>query len=439
MRSLRALYDELVDVRPVDRPERMGALELSADEEQMLRAMLDVPGDLDLGLASNFVDQAIETLGGGDEVMRALMQQRIGGLSVLDLVGEGDDQQVSRWLRAAAAASLTLGELSDGSTQYEDLLVLQRARFGGSPLRIGADEAALSRVFRRFGDAGRAETHARAALAKDRKTYGDDDRRVALRWSALSLALAERRRYGEALKAGYESLRVLGASDRRESAESAALHAAVGLAHTWCEEFSAAVACLRVASAHSIAASGLGSAATARICGYLGFVLAHLGDWQEGAAEIDRAISRAERLPPPDVLVVAPLLHLRARAAIDAGDAEAALAAIDRLGRMADRLAQFPRWPGGVNGLRAEALLALGRVELAQHALDAADGELSQARWQEPELAAALKLWRAETMRAAGDESGSCAEAGRGRALLATVPKPPRRLIALAASLPRCA
>src|SRR6185436_16708120 len=107
---------------------------------------------------------------------RALREARLA----VDLSRRSGDAELLRdSLGALGNTYLTLDAPSDAVATYEELLTLDRRRFGAEHATVARTEAALSRAYRRVGELDRAEEHARAAVAIDRKVYPGDHWRTA--------------------------------------------------------------------------------------------------------------------------------------------------------------------------------------------------------------------------------------------------------------------
>jgi len=104
VRSLRQAFDELIDLSPSERAERLRDLRLDHAQERTLLAMLDAGADGPRVMAIP-IDRAIDSLREDDELLRSLVGRKVGPFRVLDLIGEGGSSAVFRADRAAGSGS----------------------------------------------------------------------------------------------------------------------------------------------------------------------------------------------------------------------------------------------------------------------------------------------------------------------------------------------
>jgi serine/threonine protein kinase/tetratricopeptide (TPR) repeat protein len=328
---------------------------------------------------------------------------------------------------------LTLNAHGDAIRTYEELLVMARRRHGAEHVKVAAFEAAISRAYRRSGALDRAEAHARAAIAIDRKVYKDDHWRAALHLNALAVVLYARRAYPEALAAELESLRIKRATLGDEHPDTLDSLHNIGMGHLHMGEFAEAVPPLRASLAGSIARYGAEHEATAITRACLGHALAASGRRAEGEAEIDHALATAEALTEPDPNLMAECLEKRIRVALDAHDPAAALPFLQRMrAAVATLPGTDPYWTGRVDALQGDALLALGRTGDAVAALDAAAGDLAASPAPDVVLSVEVPLLRAAAAHALGDRDRARSLARDARVRLDALPNPPGRLVQLA-------
>ena len=100
--SLQAVFEELVDLSPEQRAERLRALSLTDGERARLQSMLDVVTER-LPLLDVPVDELIEKLRPDEAVFTRLVGSMVGPFRVLELIGEGGSAAVFRASRPAGS------------------------------------------------------------------------------------------------------------------------------------------------------------------------------------------------------------------------------------------------------------------------------------------------------------------------------------------------
>lgn len=104
MPSLRALFDQLVDLSPSERTDRLRDLALPHAAQQTLLEMLEDEANWP-GILAIPIGAALESLREDDDLLRSLIGRSIGPFRVLDLVGEGGTSAVFRADRAAGSGA----------------------------------------------------------------------------------------------------------------------------------------------------------------------------------------------------------------------------------------------------------------------------------------------------------------------------------------------
>jgi tetratricopeptide (TPR) repeat protein len=364
---------------------------------------------------------------------RALRESRLALQLSRD---SGDADEVRTALRNLGSVLLAFDEAPEAVHVYEELLELARARYGDANMNVSAEEAGLSRAYRRSGDLDRAEAHARAAIEIDRKVYAGDHWHVGLHLNALTMLLIQRRKFDEALTAETESLRIERATRGEQTLDALQALGNIGFIHISREDYASALPPLRQALDGATEKYGAEYFTTIRIRMSYGYALAMSGQRRSGEGELDQAIAAAVARTEPDAELVAMTLERRARVALEFGDANAALAFAERMREPAKLVAGKASWQGRFDTLRGEVLLALGRPQDAIVALDAGAAELRNSGDPDAVLRVANPLLRAAAAQAVGDVEHARTQAAQARVLLAALPYPPSRLTRLAASLP---
>src|SRR5258706_12986467 len=100
--SLQAVFEELVDLSPEQRAQRLRALALTEVERARLLSMFDVVTER-LPLLDVPVDEIIEKLRPDEAVFTRLIGGMVGPFRVLELIGEGGSAAVFRASRPAGS------------------------------------------------------------------------------------------------------------------------------------------------------------------------------------------------------------------------------------------------------------------------------------------------------------------------------------------------
>ena len=348
----------------------------------------------------------------------------------------GDTEKLRLGLRNLGSVLLDFDEVREAVGIYEELLALARARYGDVHAIVSAEQAALSRAYRRSGDVDRAEAHARAAVEIDRKVYAGDHWHVGLHLNALTMLLIQRRKFDEALSTETESLRIERATRGEQTLDALMALSNIGFIHIAREDYASALPPLRQALDGAVAKYGAEYFTSIRIRMTYGYALAMSGQRRSGEAELDQAIAAAAARTEPDAELLAMALERRIRIALEFSDTNTALALIERMRAPASVVAGKASWQGRVDTLRGEALLGLGRNQEAIVALDAAAAELQHSADPDAVFKVANPLLRAAAAQAIGDIEHARSLAVQAKTLLSALPYPPSRLTRLAASLP---
>lgn len=364
---------------------------------------------------------------------RAVRESRLA-LQLSRELGDADTLRLS--LRNLGSVLLEFDEAPEAVRIYEGLLALARARYGDIHAVVSAEQAALSRAYRRNGNLEKAESSARAAVEIDGKVYSGDHWHKGLHLNALSMILIQRRKFEEALASETESLRIKHVTRSDDDLDSLRTLSNVGVIQISREDYAAAVPPLRLALERGVAKYATEHLVIARIRMNYGYALALSGERRAGEAELDQAIAAAAALATPEPDMLATTLEKRIRVALAFDDPKVAMSLIERMGVPASSLVGKAPWQGRVGTLRGEALLALGRPQDAIVALDAAAAELQESTDPDAVLKVANPLLRAAAAQAAGDIENARSLAAPAKTLLAALPYPPSRLTRIAASLP---
>jgi tetratricopeptide (TPR) repeat protein len=351
---------------------------------------------------------------------------------------ESDTESLRQTLNDFAVVLLSIDAVPEAVSAYEELLALNRARFGEQHQKVANVLAGLARAYRRIGDLPRAEAAARAAVAIDREIYPGDHSSTALHLNALMMVLDAKGEWDGALATAHEALRINRATLGDEHPETLVALYGLGSLQIKREAYDEAVPSLREALVGSEQRFGKEHWSTAVRRAHYGFALAMSGQHDAGALELEGAITAFEALDDPDLDKLSAAIEKRVRLALSRGDGNTAQRWIARLERYSDAApVQRASWPGNVALLRGEALLA-------QHELAQAVATLTRAGILIDATAEASPLQRAEhavllatAVLASGDAARALVLGEAARQHLQALPVVPPRLAALETALPR--
>jgi eukaryotic-like serine/threonine-protein kinase len=339
--------------------------------------------------------------------------------------------ELANALTVLASAQHTLNQLEASVATWEEVLELERKRYGPSHLRVANALAGLSRALTRLGRLERAEESARQALAIDEAVLGPDDWRRYNHLNALLIALRARRDYPAALQAARDALRIARAAHGDEHPEVAGALSATGVLLTVSGEYREAAALLKQALALREKTDGPEGLQTAIVRGNYGDALARSGDPARGEAELRHALASQRQARSRDPEGECTKLEKLGRVHLDSGNSRAALAEFEEIRRVAEGLgARGARWKARAALGRGRALLLLGRLDEAAAELE--EARASQPASADPEQAAEIQLARVLVLRrlVRSDDSRKAADAARSS--LASLAHPPARLSAFA-------
>lgn len=349
--------------------------------------------------------------------------QRDGAAAMALAHRSGDAELVRTTLNDWGVALLASDRFAEAIAAYEELLALNRLRFGERHIRVANVYAALARAYRRNGDLDRAETAARSAVEIDRAIYPGDDRHAAVNLNALMMVLRERGDLEAALPVAREALRINVATLGEGHPDTALARYGVADLLAMRGEYPEAVTLLAQTLADYEREFGAAHwrAAAARTA--YGFALGMSGSMEAGVAELERAIDALRVLPDGDPDRLCGAIERRARLAQQAGDADAALQWLDRL-QAADRDPPPTRacWLGNVDVRRAAVALEAGRYADADAALRRAKPLLAQLGGSNPLVRVEYALLQALLLDALGQPGAAAAEAERQLARLPSIP-----------------
>jgi serine/threonine-protein kinase len=348
----------------------------------------------------------------------------------------GDERELQQAERALGTVLLEFGQLPEAIGIYEGLLARERAQYGPVHTRVAAEEAALSRAYRRSGDLERAEAHARAAIAIDQKVYSGDHWHTGLHLNALTMVLVERRAFDQALLSQVESQRINRATLGEDHPDVLMGGAAQGLIAGQLGDWPAAVALTRRAVDALALAQNDRTRNGVRAHRALGFALAMTGARREGEAELEKAFAIASTLDASVADDKLEVLERLARVALMAHDTARADESIERLVAQAAAMPPSTNWAGRIDALRGEALFQRGRMPEAMAALDAAATELARSTRPQPVETVVVAVLRAVVARELGESARADELTRDARARLAALPFPPPHVTGYAARLP---
>jgi serine/threonine-protein kinase len=341
------------------------------------------------------------------------------------------DERVNT-LTALATAQHTLGQFEASVATWEDLLELERRRYGPSHLRVANALAGLSRTSSRLGRLERAEETARQALAIDEAVLGPDDWRRYNHLNALLTVLRARRDYPGALQAARAALRIARAAHGDDHPEVAGALGAVGVLLTTSGDYREAAALLEQGLRMREKSDGPDGLQTAIMRGNYGDALARAGDPVRGEAEMRRALASHRQARSRDPGSECTKLEKLGRWHLDSGNGRAALSDFDEIPGVAAALgARGARFKAGAALGRGRALLLLGRLDEAEAALAEA-ARASGPAPADPEQAVEIQLAQALALRRLRRHDEARTAAGAARSALASLSHPPARLSAFA-------
>jgi eukaryotic-like serine/threonine-protein kinase len=349
----------------------------------------------------------------------------------------GDAELLRQTLNDFAIVLLSVDALPEAVSVFEELLTLNRTLFGEQHQKVANVQAGLARAYRRLGDLDRAEAAARAAIAIDREIYPGDNWNTALHLNSLMMALDFKGDLNGALEASREALRINRITLGDDHPDTLIALYGLGSLEIKRESYAAAVPLLQEALIGSERQFGAPHWGTAVRRAHYGFALAMSGAVDAGTQELERAIADFEALDDPDLDKLSAAIEKRIRLALHAGEGSMALHWIARLERYsADAPVQRASWPGNVDCLRGEALLALHDVPGALQALTRAGVLMDAATDVAPPLRAEHSVLLATALSANGTNQQVTTQARAARQYLSKLQYVPRRLVALEAALP---
>ncbi|MEP6483337.1 MAG: serine/threonine-protein kinase [Rudaea sp.] len=326
----------------------------------------------------------------------------------------------------------------DAIDVYEEVVVLDRARFGEQSNQLADALSGLSRAYRRLDDFDRAEQYARAALAIDKAIYPGDHWITANHLNALGVALKQKRDLGGALDAFREALRISEATFGEDHPDTIIALQSVATTEMQLEDFAHAIPRLRRALSANIKRFGEHAFLASLIRADYGYALAMNGDRATGINELELAIADFQVPTTSDWDLLGRALEKRIRIALEENDASTALQRIDPLAETLTHVREGDSyWAGRAEYLRGEILLALGRAVEAEAALAQSAVHLASAKAPEAVLYTAQPLLHSAVWMALGNVQKSREMATLGRERLQKLTSPPARLLKLEATLPR--
>jgi serine/threonine-protein kinase len=345
--------------------------------------------------------------------------------------------ELSDALTALANAQHTFNAPEQSVVTWEEILALERGRYGPSHVRVASTLAGLARALRKTGQLERAEQCAREAIAIDDAVLDRDDNRRATHLNALMTILRARRDYPGALAASRESLRVVRAVYGDQHPDVALNLTAVTTMLAVLGDYPGAVEAAREAVRLREAIYGAENLQTAQVRSLYGDALARAGERAHGEEQLRHAVASYERAASRDPEGEAACLERLGRWQVDAGNGALGLAAFEKAGGAAAPLGARAR-PLEVRAAtgRCRALLLQGRIDDAERALDDASRLASDAP-ADPEQSLEIALARALVLVRRGRVPEARAEAREARAALAAVPNPAARLRAFADAVDR--
>jgi serine/threonine-protein kinase len=336
--------------------------------------------------------------------------------------------ELANALTALASAQHTLNQPEAALATWEEILELERRRYGASHLRVANALAAMCRTLSRLGQLERAEQSVRQALAIDEAVLGPDDWRRYNHLNALMTVLRARRDYPGALQAARDALRIARAAHGNDHPEVAMALNAVGLLLTVDGEYREAVGVLEEALRLREKTDGPEGLQTAVVRGNYGDALARSGDPARGEAEMRRALASHQKAASREPGGECTKLEKLGRWHLDSGDGRAALADFEAIPGVAEALgARGAPWKARAAIGRGRALLLRGRPDEARAALDEAESVLSQAP-VDPEPMLEVQLARAQLLHRLGQPHDARKLLSAALASQGELSQPPARL-----------
>jgi serine/threonine-protein kinase len=331
-------------------------------------------------------------------------------------------------LTALASAQHTLSQAEASLVTWEEILELERKRYGPSHMRVANVLAGMARALSKLGRLERAEDGIRQALAIDEAVLAPDDWRRYNHLNALMTVLRARRDYPGALQAARDALRIARAAHGDSHPEVAMALNAVGWLLTVSGEYREAASLLKQGLRLRERTDGPDGLQTAIMRGNYGDALARSGDPARGEAEMRRALASQRKAQGREPEGECTKLEKLGRWHLDSGDARAALAEFEAIARVAAELgARGARWiPRAAIG-RGRALLLLGRFNEARAALGEAESALPQAR-ADPELKLEIQLAQAQMLHRLRQPEKAREALGAALDSLSELAHPPARL-----------
>ncbi len=350
----------------------------------------------------------------------------------------GDAELLRASLSDLCSILLSAGEVREAVAVCQNVLALNRARFGEESIHVSYIFSALSRAFRRLDDLDQAESYARASLSIDRKIYPGDHRTTANHLNALGITLVARRAFREAKDVFREAEHMNTATLGPTHPNTTIAMQSLAFVETQLEDYADALPRLRNALNANTLKLGAHAFQTAIDRADYGYLLALTGRRQAGIAELEQAIVDFHALTKADPDILGRTLEKRIRIALLNDDASGAQQRIDELEKAAAAVVeQAAYWKGRVDCLRGEILLARANAAQALPPLQRCGAALDSAQHPEAVLRVEQRLLQSAATAALGDVSTAKALAEQARERLRLLPYPPSRLRRLEATLPR--
>ena len=337
------------------------------------------------------------------------------------------DERVNA-LTALANAQHTFNRPEESVATWEEILALERQRYGPSHVRVASVLAAFSRAERKLGRLDRAETRVREALAIDDAVLGRDDWRRSFHLNALMTILRAKGDYPQALEAVRESLRITRVTQGDQHPEVAIALSAIGSLLSTMGEHRQAVAALDEGMRIREEVYGPENLQTAGTRAHYGDALARSGHAVRGEAQMRHALATFGAAPARDAEGECAAREKLARWLLDSGQGAAALADYDGIPPAAEALgSRAAAWKVRASAGRARALLLLDRHGEAAAALDEAERASAQAP-PDAEQAVEVQATRALALSRQGRPDEAHELLRSAQASLAALPYPPARL-----------
>jgi serine/threonine-protein kinase len=400
---------------------------MARGEYAQARAQLDAlpPADEDLLQQVDWLSMSAVLASRVRDVERAL---RDGEMAMALAREHGDPELIRVTLNDWGVVLVAANRDEAAIAAYEELLALNRKRFGERHQRIANVQAALARAYRRTGDLGRAERAARAAVEIDRAVYPGDDRHAAVNLNALMLVLRERGDLDGALVVAREALRINLAALGEGHPDTTLARYGVGNLLMMREDYAEAAPLLGQCVADNARDFGPAHWRTVAARAQHGYTLGMLGSTQAGVAALEQAIAELRALPTGDPDRLCGAIEQRVRLAQHLGDVAGAREWLDRL-QAADPDAppNRARWMGNVELRRAAVAFDAASFVDARESLRRSAVLLEQAGAAVPLLVAEHAVLGALVLHRTADPDAAAA-AARAQALLADLRTPPPAL-----------